>query len=729
MSCPAMARKNRYRNVLWALFLGLILGMSVEALAASDAWAIEDASARARLPDLQIIPAADAATPAENSGHKPDTHWYRSHGNHGSTRFSSLKEIHRNNVSGLKQAWVYHSGDGVGNIQCNPIAVDGILYMPTVGHCIVAVDGAHGKEQWRFKPEGQPAFRGLTYWNHAPDGQPRLLFNAGEWLYMLDPQNGKPITSFGKQGRARTGHFRVAPAVHNTLILLSGYEGDAFALDLETGQERWRFHTRPRAGEYGHETWSQVEAGANDWSGTALDSSRGIFYLTTGSPKPNFIGNSHRGDNLFSNCVIALDATSGKRLWHFQEISHDIWDLDLPAPPVLVSVHRGNELVDAVATVSKMGNTLLLDRTSGQPLFPFRRKKAPVSRLHGEETAPYQPALQRPQPFARPLFGMDQITRLSPEAHQAVLNQLHPSEAGASANMGWFEPFEAGKPTAFFGIHGGAEWSGAAFDPSTGFLYVTSNELPWFPTVSRVPLKFTETAAHSLPGRKIYEKHCMACHGHSGEGSGVHPPLIRIGQRMTRKDIQSLLSTGRNLMPAASGLDDAMTHSLLDYLLFEPSVQEKTPSPETTAPRYTYNGYPKLLDHEGYPGCQPPWGTLNCVDLNRGILRWQVPLGEHEILTQRGHSITGTENFGGATVTAGGLVFAAGTRDLKIRAFDAVTGEELWSHRLPFGGYAPPTTYEAMGKQYIVIPATGGGKLGGTQGDAYVAFALDTVVR
>ena len=268
---------------------------------------------------------------------------------------------------------------------------------------------------------------------------------------MLDPRNGKPITSFGKQGRARTGHFRVAPAVHNTLILLSGCECDAFTLDLEMGQERWRFHTRPRTGEYGHESWSQ----RLEWYCTGQFS--GYFYLTTGLPIPNFIGNSHRGNNLFSNCVIALDETSGKRLWHFQEISHDIWDLDLPATPVLVSVHRGNELVDALATVSKMGNTLPLDRTSGQPLFPFQRKKAPVSKLNGEETAPYQPALQRPQPFARPLFGKDQITRLSPEAHQAVLDQLHPPEAGASANMGWFEPIEAGKPTAFFGIHGGAE--------------------------------------------------------------------------------------------------------------------------------------------------------------------------------------------------------------------------------------------------------------------------------
>jgi len=693
------------------------------------AWSLEDALVRQALPSFKIIPPANlnALTNASAIELPPGVtkgDWHRSHGNHASDRYSTLKQIHRDNVSDLEVAWIYHSNDGKGNIQCNPISVDGTIYAPTVGGHVVALDGSSGVEKWRFKPEGQPAFRGLTWWGGAADGKARLMFNAGDWLYLLHPESGQPFDSFGDQGRVRTGHFRVAPAIHENRILIAGYDGDAFAFDLFTGEKQWTFHTKPEPGTFGSDTWSRVESGANCWSGTALDTSRGIFFLTTGSPKPNFIGTGHLGDNLFSNCVIALNARTGERLWHFQEIRHDIWDLDIPAPPVLVSVERNGKRVDAVAAVTKIGNTLLLDRVSGQPLFAFRLRRAPVSKLHGERTSPYQPDLQWPQPFSRQRFGMDQITNLSEEARQAVLSQLNDPDTDIQSNMGWFEPFEAGKPTALFGIHGGAEWTGASFDRETGFLYVTSNELPWFPTVSRIPFPVDTSTEPATEGRRLYEQHCMVCHGTAREGVGVNPPLIQVGKRKTEEEIRTLLKTGRNLMPAAEMLDANMTDAVVDYVLERDRTSSQATEQAESRPAYTYNGYPKLLDHEGYPGCKPPWGTLNCIDLNQGTLRWQVPLGEHQRLTERGIPITGTENFGGATVTAGGLVFAAGTRDLKIRAFDKHTGEELWSHALPFGGFAPPSTYLANDRQFILIPATGGGKLGGPMGDAYVAFSL-----
>ena len=721
----------RIPNATWIAGLFCLVSQAAEPeeRASANAWRMEDPGARAGMPLYRVIPAAKdhALTPASTNeiNSKFSTgDWHRSHGGNANQRFSPLDQIQRGNVAQLKRAWIYHSKDGAGNIQCNPIAVDGLIYAPTVGGAIVAIDGATGSERWRYQCDQRPAFRGLTYWKNDTLKQPRLLFNAGDWLYALDADSGHPLETFGNQGRVKTGHFRVAPAIYQDLILIAGYDGDAFAFDFHTGEKKWTFHTRPHEGEWGHETWGALEAGANCWSGTALDDGRGIFFLTTGSPKPNFIGTRHWGDNLFSNCVLALDARTGARLWHFQEIRHDIWDLDIPAPPVLTSVRHEQRDVDAVAAVTKLGNTLLLDRVTGEPLFPFRLKRAPISKLHGERTAPYQPDLQWPQPFARQQFGIHQITNLSNEAHESVLQQLRNDETGIHSNMGWFEPFEAGMPTALFGIHGGAEWTGASFDPQTGFLYVTSNELPWFPTVSRLPLTINDHLVPPSEGRKIYETHCMACHGHSREGSGVHPPLILIGARKTETEIRNLLTSGRNLMPAAEGLDEAMTDALIDYLLTADNQAETHPSAPAKSPSYTYNGYPKLLDNEGFPGCKPPWGTLNCIDLNSGILRWQVPLGEHEVLTERGIPITGTENFGGSMTTAGGLVFAAGTRDLKIRAFDSATGEERWSHQLPFGGYAPPASYRADGKQYILIPSTGGGKLGGEQGDAYVAFTL-----
>lgn len=685
-----------------------------------DRWAIEDAEARKKLPRYQTIPAArpEELTPAgDGSDLSSARNWTRSHGGDAGTRYSTLKQITRENVRNLEVAWIYHSKDGTGNIQCNPIVVDGVMYAPTVGHQIVAVDAETGVELWRFRPEGQPAFRGLTYWPGDARNPARLLFNAGNDLWALNAATGKPVENFGEKGRARTGHFRVAPAVYRNVIVFAGYDRDVFGYDLHSGRHLWTFHTIPQSGEVGADTWDGPEVGANCWGGIALDSKRGIAYITTGSPKPNFDGAGHWGDNLFSNCLLAVDALTGRRLWHFQEIRHDIWDLDLPAPPVLVSVNRGGKRVDAVATVTKVGNTLLLDRVTGKPLFPFRMRRAPTSKLPGERTAAYQPDLELPQPFSRQTFGPDEVTNLNAASRDHIGKRVRAS------NHGWFEPFEPGKPTTYYGVHGGGEWTGAAFDPTSGMLYVSSNELPWIITV--IPQTSQVKRDPSRPptaGEKVYQRECVSCHGAERQGVGVAPPLLALSFRLQDADVARLLKSGRNGTHPTFDLPTAEQKDLMEYLFDRdrPAV----PIDRNKRPEYTFLGFQKLLDEQGYPGCKPPWGTLNAINLNTGKIAWKVPLGEYDELTKKGIPKTGTENFGGALATAGGLVFCGGTRDLKIRAFDASNGKELWEQRLPFGGYAPPATYEVNGRQYVVIPATGGGKLGGTMGDAYVAFAL-----
>ena len=697
-----------------------------------DYWAVEDAAARAKLPLYQTIPAAEAGElTAHNGFPKTETFrtWTRSHGDGGSSRFSALTQINRSNVKSLQPAWTYHSQDGSGNIQCNPVIVGGVLFAPTVGHHVVAVDAATGVEKWRFKPEGRPAFRGLVWWPGRDGAGERLFFCAGKYLYALDPKNGQPVAGFGTAGRTvlpgpAPGGFGAAtagPAIFERTIVVPGFEKDVWAFDAVTGEQRWTFHTVPHEGEFGYETWDRTESNAaNCWGGMALDEQRGIAFINTGSAKPNFLGMGHRGDNLFANCLIALDARTGKRLWHFQEVRHDIWDLDLPAPPVLSTITREGRRADVVAAVSKTGNTLLLDRVTGRPVFPFRLRRAPTSTVPGELTSPYQPDVELPQPFSRQEFTLADATTRTPEAREWALERLK------SAQFGWFLPVSDRKVTIFYGVHGGAEWTGACTDPTTGRLYVSANEVPWFMSLVNWDEPKRDPKAPPTRGQQLYELTCAQCHATNRTGIGVAPPLRGLQHRLKDADVAALLKTGRGLMPVAPPMSEADTKALLDFLFTRdlPAASANAPKVKPERPQYTQNGWNRFLDPDGYPACQPPWGTLNCLDLNTGKLLWKVPLGEHEELTRQGVPKTGTENFGGAMVTAGGLVFCAGTKDGKLRAFDSETGAELWAAKLPLGGYAPPATYEVNGRQFVVIAASGGGKLGGPTGDAYAAFAL-----
>ena len=685
---------------------------------------IEDPAARAALPEFQYLPAAAPQSLAAAAPYAPDAFvpWTRSHGGDLNTRYSSLEQIAKENVGQLVEAWTYHSGDDPGNVQCNPIVVDGTIYAPTSGRNVVAIDAVTGKERWRFNPGAQPAFRGLTWWPGSADSGARLFFCAGANLWAIDPATGAPVATFGEGGKVASGECRIAPAIFENVLILAGYLGNVYGFDVRSGTALWTFNTIPKPGEPNADTWQDPEEGANCWGGIALDPARGIVYVSTGSPKPNFAGNNHLGQNLYANCVLALEAKTGKYRWHFQELRHDIWDLDIPAPPVLTSLERDGKRVDVVAQVTKIGNTLVLDRETGKPLFPVRLRRAPVSKLPGERTWPYQPDIELPQPFARQVFTAEDVTERTPEAHDEVMKRV------LFANHGWYEPFEENKPTVLYGFHGGAEWTGAASDPQRGKLYVSANNMPWIVTVFQADNITRDPSQPPTRGELVFKENCAKCHGENRMGVGMTPPLQGLARRLDNEGIRALLKTGRGVMPPLPETVSAEDEqALLDFLFYrdvpeaaKAAAAQRRPGP----PRYTHNGYPKLLDPEGYPGCKPPWGTLNCIDLASGKIDWQVPLGVYPDLAAWGEDQTGAENFGGPSVTAGGLVFCAGAADLKIRAFDADNGAVLWEHDLPFGGYAPPTIYTAGGKQYVLIAATGGGKLNTTTSDAYVAFAL-----
>lgn len=681
----------------------------------------------------------------------PSADWPDYQGDPGRNQYSGLRQIHRGNVGRLEAAWVYRTGDADpenrSQIQCNPLVVDGVLYGTSARIRVFAIDASTGRERWTFDPwggEGRSAAlgvnRGVAYW--ASENDRRVLFTAGHFLYALDADTGRPLSDFGNRGRVdiREGLGRDSAslfviattpgAVYNDLLILGSRVGEGpgpaapghiRAYDVRSGRIVWTFRTIPHPGEFGHETWPEDAwewaGGANCWAGMSVDGGRGVVYVPTGSAAFDFWGGNRKGANLFANSVLALQADTGRRIWHFQVVRHDLWDRDLPAPPNLVTLRREGRKVDAVAQVTKSGHVFLFDRDSGRPLFPIEERPYPESDLKGEETWPTQPLPLLPPPFARQAFRSEDATDLSPESRAFVVERLSRVRSG-----GQFVPPSTEGTMIFPGFDGGAEWGGAAFDSDTGILYVNSNEMPWILTM--VDLEERRREALSM-GEEVYAVHCGVCHGPElrGDPQGVYPPLVALHERFTASSLRELVDRGKGFMPGFEHLPAVERESLVSFLLGESGGAATSSEEVLPGILYSHTGYNRFLDPDGYPAVKPPWGSLNAIDLNRGEILWQVPLGEVAELTAREIPPTGTENYGGPVVTAGGLIFIGATKDEKFRAFDKETGEVLWEADLPAGGYATPATYSVDGRQYVVI-AAGGGKMGTKSGDAYVAFAL-----
>jgi quinoprotein glucose dehydrogenase len=654
-------------------------------------------------------------------------------------RYSDLKQINRTNVKQLSVAWTYDTADGAEDPQTQPILVGGILYGLTPRHKAIALDGATGKLLWTFDSgmTGRGPNRSVVYWT---DGKaPRLFAAIRSYIYALDARTGKPIPDFGSGGRIdlREGLGRdpekqsivlTSPGViYKGLLIVGGRTpealpaptGDIRAFDVRTGKLRWSFHTVPHPGEFGYDTWPAdawtYTGAANNWAGMSVDPKRGIVYVPTGSAASDFYGADRVGDDLFANCLLALKADTGERIWHFQAVRHDIWDRDFPTPPVLVTVRHDGKNVDAVAQATKQGWVYLFDRTNGKPLFPIQYRRYTASDVPGEVTADTQPLPTRPAPYARQELTEDLLTTRTPEAHAWALEEFRKLRSG-----GQFVPFTAGKDTVIFpGFDGGAEWGGQAFDPETGIFYVNANDLAWTGALA-------ETNAGNS-ARRLYQTNCANCHGDDRTGAPPNiPALDKLNGRKTPAEISGVIRQGAGRMPSFPSLSAADVSAVTQYVLSGENKELESAGNPGAAPRYRFTGYRRLLDPDGYPAVQPPWGTLNAIDLNTGEYVWKVPLGEYPALAAQGLKDTGSENYGGPIVTAGGLVFIAATNfDRKFRAFDKSTGALLWETVLPFSGNATPITYELAGRQYVVIFANGGkAPQGSPKGGAYVAYAL-----
>jgi glucose dehydrogenase len=618
--------------------------------------------------------------------------WDQYLGGADSSQYSSLAEIDKANVGRLAVAWTYPTGE---NYLFNPIVVDGVMYVLAKGRSIVALDAATGAELWAHANEGAVGARGMSFWR-SPDGvEKRLLYVNAGFLTAIDATTGATITTFGDNGRVDlrvgldgdTSTIRLQPTsnpgrIYDDLIIMSlpaggaGYAStpaDIHAYNVRTGALTWIFHTVPRAGELGAETWPEGGlgnyGGVHNWSESTVDSELGIIYIPTGTARYDFYGANREGANLFGNSLLALDARSGKLLWHFQTIHHDLWDYDLPTAPKLLTVRLDGVTIPAVAQPSKQGFVYVFNRITGAPLWPIEERPVPQSDVPGEKSWPTQPFPTAPPPFARQSFTEADINpHLSPE-DQAKLREL----LSASRNEGLYTPPSLQGTIMLPGHNGGANWGSSAVDPLNGRLFVNSKELPTY-----VKLRSPETLPGAGPG--------AGGGGAGAGGGGPRPPP---------------------LPPPNAGADFIPYVAPVDF----------------------------MIQSNGLSALSPPWSQLTAYDLNTGTILWQVPNGELDSLELSVPGSGSHAPRGGVVVTGGGLLFVGTSSDRKFRAYDADTGTALWSYDLPAAQEGVPAVYSVNGRQYVAVAVGGNGlfsqglKYPEAAAGQYMVFALGDTPR
>ena len=554
--------------------------------------------------EITIPPKLKNLTISNNKNFNNNKDWKRSHGNHSSNKFSNLKLINKDNVNTLEVAWT-HTFEKKGDIPGNPIFYDGTIYLSSNNKSIVALNASNGEKKWEFKTEGMPARRGMLI--HG-EKDLRLYFCDQKNLNVIYAKSGKPDRDFGKNGKIKLKkNCQITPVIINNKIIIGTFEPSIEVYDLSKGELLWRFYLKEKNNKYFRYGGKRFDySGGNPWGGISADVDRKILYVTTGNAGRFYEGINRPGPNKYSNSIIAIDIEKKKLLWEFQEVEHDIWNFDIASPPILTSIKINNKKIDVVVVPTKFGNTIVLDRLTGNNIFEYKKIKVPLSNVQGEKTSYYQKLFSLPEPFSNQYFEENHVTNISTESNNFVKTKIQ------DASYGFFVPNSIDKKNIIY--KGGAQWMGASIDQKKSIMYLTSNDIPFLIWLEKTNPK--------------------------------------------------------------------------DYYVY--SMKSEF-----------------LVDHLGYPGSKPPWGRLTSIDLNTGKKIWEVPFGEYNELTKKGIPITGTYNFGGVTGTAGGLLFATGTMDNKIRAFDSLNGEELWSYQLPFSGSSPPTIFEHLGEQYIIVVSTG----------------------
>jgi quinoprotein glucose dehydrogenase len=646
------------------------------------------------------------------AGERAGADWSSYGGDAAGTHYSMLDQITRANVGGLEEAWRFETSDQ-GSVETTPLIVSGTMYVVSSHQKVTALDAASGKVKWTFVPDvswSSPT-RGLGWWSDGKES--RLFAPVGMSIFALNPADGAVITSFGDHGHidlranlrgdpAQNSFAATSPPViYKDLLIVGGRvsettpasPGDERAYDVHTGALRWSFHTVPFPGEPGAETWPagarETQGGANAWAGSVVDSERGIVFIATGSAADDMYGGARHGDNLYADCVVALDAATGRKLWHFQAVHHDLWDSDFSAPPVLLTVTRNGKLIDAVAASNKWGYIYIFDRVSGKPLFPIIERKVPASTVPGEKASPTQPVPVLPKPLARQTLARDEVTRRTSEI-QAWAQHEYDSFLGTQQP---FTPLSVDKTTVVApGWEGGVEWGGITADPDKGILYINASNV-----ISLGTLADVESFRASGQGERTYRAQCMVCHGDQRQGAPpAIPALVGVGQRLTPAQISATIRNGRGRMPGFPALPATTITNLVSFLTVgKDAIENDSMRFRTGNTRYVFTGYRYFNDPDGYPAGPTPWGTLNAVDMNTGEYLWTVPYGQYTELAN---------SHGGSVLTSSGVLFTGGSEhDLKFRAYDSANGKVLWEGALPGHAIASPATYAVNGKQYVVV--------------------------
>ena len=625
--------------------------------------------------------------------------WYRSHGGNWNTKFHSQKNIDKKNIHKLKLAWKYSSikpenleKKWKGNIEVNPIFINNKIIAITADWKIVALNAENGNLIWELQSDFMPSRRGIVVDNNKKANEENLFVAIGDVVYKINAKNGKAVKKFGKNGFIRAFTL-VAPIIYkNNIVIVSRQK--LLIFNKNTGKFIDEIEIHPK--EINH-------YGGIVWGGAAFDKNKGIVYVNTGNPRPQLIGISRPGNNKRSNSTIAIDLNKKRVIWDFQETSHDLWDLDIGSPPIIHNLKIDENIYEVVIVVTKVGNTLILERNTGEPIFDITYRSAPKSKINGEITSPFQIYLKKPERISKIEYSLEDTNKLSKEKKNEIINILKES------NYGWFEPPSFKKDLISFGLHGGASWPGAAIDPVNHYLFVPTNNIPW---VQR-NLIFSTEINTSFPRKinnyyKIYIDKCSGCHGKKRNGLRVVK-----GEKLNKK-IPGLVGyytspNTKNDFASLQMINDKHNNLNLNSVEFK-KLQElfkwwDTKLNKNNEIEFSSIWY-QFLTKDGLPASNPPWGYIAKLDLVSGKILYKSPVGNININGK--NEKVGTANYGGLALNGAGILFFTGTEDSLAYAIDANNGEELWSYKMSAAGSAPPIIFNSNGKQYISFVSTGG---------------------